>query len=229
MGKVFISYSHVDKEYADMIIAILDKYKVPYFIDEKSIEWGRGINATIEKVMDNSITHEIVILSPASLKSQWVSYEIGYAKAKGIEVLPYLIHPSLDVPLFIADANYVTDLKMIENYFSKFQPYSKTINIMNVDGSMEECELLVSFKFRDNGKEYIVFTRNEIDEARNITVYVSRVEIENGIECMQSIEDEKEWEKVVDVLKELSKDEGNGGRIDISNVDIFGTDGLQII
>ena len=53
MGKVFISYSHVDKEYADMIIAILDKYKVPYFIDEKSIEWGRGINATIEKVMDS--------------------------------------------------------------------------------------------------------------------------------------------------------------------------------
>jgi len=53
------------------------------------------------------------VISPASLKSQWVAFEIGQAKALGKRLLPLLTHASLDVPedvafdsagnLFIAD------------------------------------------------------------------------------------------------------------------------------
>ena len=34
----------------------------------------------------------------------------------------------------------------------------KVLSIVQEDGSVEEVELLVSFKFRDNNKEYIVYT-----------------------------------------------------------------------
>ena len=41
---------------------------------------GAVITERIDDKLANEITYLIVVISPASLKSQWASYEIGYAK-----------------------------------------------------------------------------------------------------------------------------------------------------
>ena len=43
------------------------------------------------------------------------------------------------------------------------------------NGTKEEVELLLSFKFNDNNKEYVIYTKNEKDDNGNVTIYVSNI------------------------------------------------------
>ena len=52
----------------------------------------------------------------------------------------------------------------------------KVMRIVSEDGSTEEVEVVFAFEFKDNKKEYVIYTKNERDEDNNITVYVSNVE-----------------------------------------------------
>lgn len=117
MGSVFISYSHTDAEVADQIVNILENLDVPYFRDIKDIEWGEKITARIKQGLTNA-NAIIVIISPGSLKSHWVSYEVGFATARGIRLLPFLTHPALDPPGFITDFAYAKDLDQVTEYFT---------------------------------------------------------------------------------------------------------------
>jgi hypothetical protein len=100
----------------------------------RDIKWGEEIT---KKVADGLRTCSalIVILSPGSLKSQWVPFEVGQATALGKKVLPYLTHPALEVPLFLKHLNHKTDLDDVRAYFrdvfavrppADVQPFKKT-------------------------------------------------------------------------------------------------------
>jgi len=82
----------------------------------------------------------------------------------------------------------------------------KTMTIIKEDGSKEEVNVVLAFEFKDNQKEYIVYTKNEKDEDENVTVYVSNIDRSSGEATLVGIEDE-EWDRVKDVLRELSKAE----------------------
>lgn len=81
----------------------------------------------------------------------------------------------------------------------------KKMSIILEDGTSEEVEVVISFEFKDTKKEYVVYTRNEKDENGNITVYVSRVDRESGNPKLCGVENENEWNRIKDVLRELSK------------------------
>ena len=91
---------------------------------------------------------------------------------------------------------------MVENSEEK-----KTMTIVAQDGSVEEVEVILAFKFEDNNKEYVIYTKNERDENDNITVYVSHVDRSSGDPKLLGVDDEEEWNRVKDVLRELSKSE----------------------
>lgn len=65
----------------------------------------------------------------------------------------------------------------------------------------------MAFEFKDNKKEYVIYTKNEKDENGNVTVYVSNVDRESGEPRLMGVEDEAEWARIKDVLRELSKDD----------------------
>lgn len=83
----------------------------------------------------------------------------------------------------------------------------KIMSIVAEDGSVEEVEVILAFEFKDNKKEYVVYTKNEKDENDNITVYVSNVDRSSGDPKLMGVEDEGEWNRIKDVLRELSKGE----------------------
>jgi len=83
----------------------------------------------------------------------------------------------------------------------------KMMSIVTEDGSIEEVEVILAFEFKDTKKEYVIYTKNERDENENITVYVSNVDRSSGEPKLLGIEDEEEWSRVKDVLRELSKAE----------------------
>lgn len=83
----------------------------------------------------------------------------------------------------------------------------RMMSIVAEDGSVEEVEVILAFEFKDNKKEYVVYTKNERDENENVTVYVSNVDRSSGEPKLLGVEDEDEWNRVKDVLRELSKTE----------------------
>ena len=75
------------------------------------------------------------------------------------------------------------------------------------DGSKEQVEVLLAFKFNDNNKEYVIYTKNEVDENGNVTIYISNV-VRNGENVtLTTVADDNEWTRIKNVLRELSKAE----------------------
>ena len=84
----------------------------------------------------------------------------------------------------------------------------KIMSIIAEDGSIEEVEVLLTFEFTDTKKEYIVYTKNETDEAGNVTIYVATlVRVEGQDPKLEAIATDEEWTRIKNVLKELSKED----------------------
>jgi|LFRM01.1.fsa_nt_gb uncharacterized protein YrzB (UPF0473 family) len=83
----------------------------------------------------------------------------------------------------------------------------KIISIILEDGSIDQVEVLLSFAFEDTKKEYIIYTKNEVDEAGNVTIYVSSVERVDEKPVLGSIATDEEWTRIKNLLRELSKPE----------------------
>ena len=118
MTKVFISYSHVDSSIAEEVSQLLDELYIEHFRDVKDIDLGESITARVREGVNDS-TMLLVIISPASLKSHWVPYEIGHASALGKIIIPFFTHPSLDVPHYISDLSCATRIDQLREYFLK--------------------------------------------------------------------------------------------------------------
>lgn len=87
------------------------------------------------------------------------------------------------------------------------QVEKKMMSIVAEDGSIEEVEVILAFEFKDTKKEYVIYTKNEKDENDNVTIYVSNVDRSADEPKLMGIEDEAEWNRIKDVLRELSKSE----------------------
>ncbi len=75
------------------------------------------------------------------------------------------------------------------------------------NGSKEEVEVLLAFKFNDNNKEYVIYTKNELDDNGNVTIYVSNVTRNGDNVTLSTVADDNEWTRIKNVLRELSKSE----------------------
>jgi hypothetical protein len=107
--KLFISYSHEDKQVAYDIERICEQFGIGCFRDEKNISWGASINDSVRQGL-RDCSHLVVVVSPASVTSPWVAYEVGRAHHGGLTVLPFVTHPSLDPPAFLRDALKVSSI-----------------------------------------------------------------------------------------------------------------------
>ncbi len=81
------------------------------------------------------------------------------------------------------------------------------MSIIAEDGSTEQVEVILAFEFKDTKKEYVIYTKNEKDENGNVTIYVSHVDRSSSEPKLVGVEDEDEWNRIKDVLRELSKPE----------------------
>ncbi len=83
----------------------------------------------------------------------------------------------------------------------------KMINITLENGTKEEVEVLLSFKFNDTNKEYLIYTKNETDDNGNVTIYVSSITRVNNEVTLNTVSDDTEWTRIKDLLRELSKND----------------------
>lgn len=84
----------------------------------------------------------------------------------------------------------------------------KMLTINKPDGRTEEVEEVICFEFSDTKKKYVVYTKNEVDENGNVTIYVSEMVTDKDGVRLTGVETDEEWSKIKDVLRELAKNEG---------------------
>ena len=89
----------------------------------------------------------------------------------------------------------------------------KLMSIENEDGTTEEVEVILAFEFKDNQKEYVVYTKNEKDDNGNVTVYVSNVDRSEGEPKLLGVDSESEngvesKTYCVNYQKKINKQEG---------------------
>lgn len=103
---VFISYSHFDKDFAVGFAERLNLRRIRFFLDVKSIGFGGHITGIVHQDLSRA-SHVIPLISAASVQSQWVAYEVGYARGKGVAVVPYAVYPGIQLPQFISQYRYL--------------------------------------------------------------------------------------------------------------------------
>lgn len=100
--KIFISHSSYDLWVASQMSRLLIDDGHTTFLDAKDLKTGDSLDAKIHSHLADS-DHLLIVLSPASLKSQWVFVEIGGAKALNKTIIPMMLHVAVnEVPSMIS-------------------------------------------------------------------------------------------------------------------------------
>ncbi len=80
------------------------------------------------------------------------------------------------------------------------------INVIKEDGTPGEAEVLLNFTLDLTGKEYLLYTFNEVDEKGLVTVHASTVDrSNNGHVVLKGIDTDEEWSEIKRVMKEVIK------------------------
>ena len=79
--KVFISHSSTDKKFARTLKDDLNENSFSTWLDEDEIDFGDKLIDKLETALEES-SHFLIILSPASVNSEWVKFELTKALNK---------------------------------------------------------------------------------------------------------------------------------------------------
>lgn len=106
---VFISYSHVDRDFVNNLGIQLSRHKTRVWIDKWELNVGDSITDRIQDAIKGSEAI-LIVLSKASIESDWCRKELSYGIIRELEekrviVLPVLIE-DCDIPPFLKDKLY---------------------------------------------------------------------------------------------------------------------------
>jgi hypothetical protein len=87
---VFISYSHNDSDFAELLKGKLEQAGFEVWLDEERLRAGEDWREEIDAALINA-SCLVLILSPAALNSQYVMYEWSFAWGAGKKVVPILL------------------------------------------------------------------------------------------------------------------------------------------
>ena len=125
MVQVFISYSRKDISFVELLAGDLKKNGMDVWYDLSRLEGGSRWRAEIEKAIRNS-QYVIVVLSPASVESEWVEREFLFASNLKRKIIPLLYRPC-EIPLGYLDLNYI-DVQG-ENYTENFNKLLRVLSV----------------------------------------------------------------------------------------------------
>lgn len=80
----------------------------------------------------------------------------------------------------------------------------KKISIKNLDGTIEEVDLVNAFKIKDINKRFVILSKGEIVSEGMSKIYVSEfVEDSPGVYSLIGITDDNVWNRVKQAMKEI--------------------------
>ena len=123
-GGIFISYSHDDKDFVDILASRLDKDEIKYWRDEKNLFIGDILDKAISQGIQESLLF-LIVLTPTSISSRWVGRELDEAAHAEVEgrkiVLPVIANglTAEQVPARLRNKVYLDLNKSFEDGYAK--------------------------------------------------------------------------------------------------------------
>ncbi len=78
------------------------------------------------------------------------------------------------------------------------------ISVKNMDGTMEEVDLINAFKLNDINKSFVILSKGEKIADGMSKIYISEfVESEPGVYSLIGIKDDQMWSKVKEAMKQI--------------------------
>lgn len=93
MNNIFISYARSDGYLAERLVRLfkdLREFKVSGWLDAADLTTGDAFPGALREALQKS-NAVVVLLSPDSLQSEWVQFEIGAAEALGKKIIPLIV------------------------------------------------------------------------------------------------------------------------------------------
>ena len=84
-----------------------------------------------------------------------------------------------------------------------------TFSMLDENGKEITYDVLFTFESEENGKNYIVYTDNSLDETGNIVVYASTYDPTDPQSRLGAIETEQEWKVIETILETLQEEVRN--------------------
>jgi transcription antitermination factor NusG len=116
--QVYISHSSRDKWAAHRISEDLISCGATTFLDEKDLHTGHSINESVKNLL-KECDDFLILVSPASVKSEWVLIELGGAIALEKKIIPILLYVGANELPQIINLRLSRDINDIENYYSE--------------------------------------------------------------------------------------------------------------
>jgi len=81
----------------------------------------------------------------------------------------------------------------------------RMINLINENGEINRIELLCAFEVEELNGKYIIYTKNEKTSEGHCIIYSGKIINKNGEQQLVNIEDGEEWEKLKNIMKQMTK------------------------
>lgn len=117
---VFVSHSSQDQWVAGAMAEKIEGFGAKAWLDQMDVEGGDVVLNRIEKGID-ACQEAVVLVTPASVESQWVMFEIGAFRGQHKRVTPILYGVSHDAlkPLRGVNAVNLNDFNIFLSQLSK--------------------------------------------------------------------------------------------------------------
>ncbi|GIE97280.1 toll/interleukin-1 receptor domain-containing protein [Paractinoplanes rishiriensis] len=102
-GHVFVSYSREDRAYVDRMAAHLSAAGVEVWFDHRMLAGDRFDDVLAQQI--ETAAAVIAILTPTSVKSDWVRRELHHSVAHHVPLRPLMLR-QCDLPLILAGIHY---------------------------------------------------------------------------------------------------------------------------
>lgn len=151
MIRIFLSYASLDEAFADRIATDLGAYSANIFYAKWNIKVGDSI---VDKINQGLSSHDnlIVILSKASVRSEWVNRELNSSlirqlKDRAIRILPALME-DCDIPPLLVDIKYA-DFRLDYN-----KGFTSLVDAFQADFDLEPYIRLVEGTLTSDSSPY---------------------------------------------------------------------------
>jgi formylglycine-generating enzyme required for sulfatase activity len=142
MTQVFISYSRKDLAFVERLAKDLQAAGLQVWYDLSGLEVGQRWGSEIQKAIRKSKI-VVAVLSPHSVRSEWVEREILFASNRKLKVVP-LLYRSCELPMWCVNLHYI-DLQG-KGYEAHFPELLKALGAKSdkIDNKKEPVAVLAS-------------------------------------------------------------------------------------
>ena len=88
--RIFISYARADYAFAHQLLSALRDFNIEGWMDDTDIAAGSAVGDAVRSAIQKA-SAVVVLVSPMSVRSQWVSFEVGAAQALQKPIVPILL------------------------------------------------------------------------------------------------------------------------------------------